>query len=408
MRNRNASAALIVLALAGAAAAEAQTTFVRPMYQFPATPPITGPASERIGESPVFAMPFLGAAFGHDDNLFYSHTNPKGSDLYVLSPGVNLDARDENKVIQASYQGQVGRYTSSRDDDYVDHTARAQFDVAFDRRNFLRLGLDYLRAHDPRGSTDRPIASEPDRYRQTDPGFTYAFGAPGAPGRVEAYFNDMDRRYLNNRDATAQSDRDMREYGAAFYWRAMPRTYVLAEARKTDIRYSRFDPLRDGDERRLYAGVAWEATASTTGTIKVGALRRRFDSGLVNDFSGTSWEALVTWAPLSYSKVDVYTARQTNEATGLGSFILSSAGGAVWNHAWSSAFSTNLNVRYQRDQYQNFDRTDRTTTFGARAGYKFRRWLTIGAEYTRLKRDSNIDVFEYDKNLYLITATGSL
>jgi hypothetical protein len=47
-------------------------------------------------------------------------------------------------------------------------------------------------------------------------------------------------------------------------------------------------------------------------------------------------------------------------------------------------------------------------SLGLRAGYKFRRWLTLGAEYTHSNRDSNTPVFEYDKNLYLLTATASM
>ncbi|HSN21663.1 MAG TPA: outer membrane beta-barrel protein [Usitatibacter sp.] len=407
MGRKDAGAALALIVLAAAGAAHAQSALVRPMYEFPTAPPISGPASVQLGETPLFVTPYLGAAYGYDDNLFYSHSGEKSSSLYLVSPGVKLDARDPNKVVQVSYQGQVGRYTSSSDDDYVDHTARAQFDAAFDRRNFLRLGFDYIRSHDPRGSTDRPLSTRPDRYRQSDPYVTYAFGTPGAPGRVELYYNGLQRRYLNNREFTASSDRDMPEFGGAFYWRAMPRTYVLVEARRTNIDYVDQNAA-SGDERRIYAGVSWEATAATTGTVKVGNLRRRFDEGNVPTFSGTSWEALVTWAPRSYSKFDLYSARQTSESTGLGSFILTSASGVAWNHAWSSFFSTNLNLRYQRDKYQDYDRTDRTTTLGVRAGYKFRRWLTLGAEFSRTQRDSNIDIFEYDKNLYLVTATFSL
>jgi polysaccharide biosynthesis protein VpsM len=41
-------------------------------------------------------------------------------------------------------------------------------------------------------------------------------------------------------------------------------------------------------------------------------------------------------------------------------------------------------------------------------GYRFRRWLTLGAEYTHIQRDSNRAGFEYDKNIYLLTATASM
>jgi len=397
-----------LLAMSAALGAFAQTSYVRPTYQFPQSAAAGGPASSQLGNSPFFITPYIGTGFGYDDNLFLARDNKKDSYIWVLSPGVHMDARDPNKVIQLSYQNQIGRYTSSPDDDYVDNTARAQFDMALDRHNFVRLGYDYILSHDPRGSTDRPFGGRPDRYRQTDPYVTYALGAPGAQGRVEVYYSDPERRYLNNRAFTSTADRDMQQFGGAFYWRVMPRTYVMAEARETDVRYDLPGQPDTADERRYYAGVTWEATAATTGTLKVGQLKRDFKDPSIPDFSGTSWEALISWAPRSYSKFDFYSARQTNESTGLGNFILTSIGGVTWTHNWSSFVTTAVDARYQKDDYQGFDRSDKTATIDLKAGYKFRRWLTIGAEYTYTNRNSSLDVFDYNKNLYLVTFTASM
>jgi polysaccharide biosynthesis protein VpsM len=267
--------------------------------------------------------------------------------------------------------------------------------------------LDYVRGHDPRGSTDRDIQAEPDRYRLVAPGVLVAYGTPGASGRVELYVNDASRRYRNNRATTAFSDRDVTEFGGAFYWRVAPRTYAVVEARKTELDYkSSLSPL-SGEERRIFGGVIWEATAATTGTVKIGRLQKRFDNTFPES-KHTSWEALVTWAPRTYSKFDLYTGRYPTESTGLGSYILTDASGVVWNHAWSSYLNTEVNLRFQRDEYQGFNRSDDIRSIGLRAGYKFRRWLTLGAEYTYTQRDSNISVFEYDRNLYLLTATLSM
>jgi hypothetical protein len=409
MANNKLKLAVTAVLLGSCGGVFAQSTVVRPAYQFPATPPTSGAASVQLGDTPFYVLPYVGLAAGYDDNLFLSSRNEKSSSLYVLSPGIKIDARDANKVIQLGYQAQIGRYGQSEDDDYVDQTARAQFDMAFDRRNFLRMGLDHFRNHDPRGSTDRPISGSPDRFKLTNPYASYAFGAPGAAGRVEAYYNYADKKYLNNRETTQFGDRKNEEFGGAFYWRVMPKTYLMAEARETRIGYRSPAVPLDAHERRYYGGVMWEATAATTGTIKVGNLKRRFDSEVgLADFSGTSWEGLVTWAPRTYSKFDFYTARQTNESTGLGDFILSSIAGVAWNHSWSSVLSTGVDYRYQKDEYQGFDRSDKTNILGLRVGYKFRRWLTLGAEFAHAQRDSNLPLFEYDKNLYLLTATASM
>ena len=397
--NKKTALGVSIAALAMAGGAHAQ---IRPAYGFPAE----SKSGMQLGDSAFWFTPYIGMALGRDDNLFLSRTNERSSTTFLLSPGFALDARGNRTVFQAKYQGQIGRYPQSDGDNYVDHTARGIFDVAFDRRNFLRVGLDYIRSHDPRGSTDRPIAGAPDKYRLTSPNVTYAFGTPGAAGRIELYASEADKRYLNNRATTAASDRETREVGGAVYVRVAPKTYVLGEARFTDIDYRLPGIAAAGEERRYYGGVSWEATAATTGTLKVGRLERKFDSG--GDDTATSWEGLVSWSPRTYSKIDFYTSRQTNESTGLGRFILASIGGVGWTHAWTSFLSTSVDLRYQKDDYRGFDRRDETKSIGLRAGYKMRRWLTLGAEWNHSTRDSNLPAFEYDKNLYLLTATASM
>ena len=397
---KNLKVAIAVACGLAAASAEAQ---IRPAYQYP------GEAARggiQVGDSPLYLMPYFGFAVGRDDNLFFSNVNEKSSTVLVFSPGLTLDVRGRNSAFQLRYQGQAGRYPQSDADNYVDHTARAVFDVAFDRRNFLRVGVDAIRSHDPRGSTDRAVAGRPDIYHQVTPHATYAFGTPGAPGRVEVYASDLTRRYQNNRGTTQVSDRDVTEYGGAVYVRLAPKTYALAEVRNTDIDYRLPSVPLSGEERRYYGGISWDATAATTGTLKAGRLERKFDSG--GEDTASSWEGIVSWSPRTYSQFDLYTSRQTNESTGVGRFILSSIGGLAWNHAWSSVLSTGVDLKFQKDNYRGFDRRDELRTVGLRAGYKFRRWLTLGAEYTYTNRDSNIQTFDYDRNLYLLTATASM
>jgi hypothetical protein len=390
--------------LAGSVTVQAQS--IRPHYQYPTEPPASGPAAVQLGNSPFYFSPYIGLAVGRDDNVLLLPNAARSSPLYVVSPGFHLDARTERTVLQIGYQAQIARYTSSENDNYEDQTFTGQYDIAFDRRNFLRLELDHLRGHEPRGSTDRGPRTEPDKFKLTKAGGTYAFGAPGAAGRFETYYDDERKTYLNNRATTSLGDLATREFGGALYVRVAPRTYAVVEARGTRIKYKQPSQF-DADERRYYGGISWEATGATTGTIKVGRLKREFDSDLP-DYSGTSWEASITWAPRTYSKVEFYSSRQTNENTGLGNFIVSDATGVVWSHNWSSVLSTNVDLKYQRDDYQGFSRKDDTMSLGLKVGYRFRRWLTFGAEYTYTKRDSTLDSADYDKNLYFLTATASM
>jgi hypothetical protein len=380
---------------------------IRPTYQYPAPPQASGPTSVQMGGSPFYFAPYLGFAIGHDDNLFLTPNVKKSSSLYIVSPGFKIDARSERSVFQFGYEGRIGRYSSSENDNYSDHAVTGQFDFAFDRRNFMRVGVDYLRGHEARGSTDRQISGSPDEYRLTTPNAMYAFGAPGAAGRFETYYSDARKRYTNNRATTAVGDHGKQEFGGALYVRVAPRTYAVVEARSTKVKYEQ-PSVHDARERRYYGGIAWDATATTTGTIKVGRFQRDFNDSAIKDFSDVSWEARVTWAPRTYSRFEFYTSRFSTESTGLGNFILSDVTGAIWTHNWTSVISTGVDLRYQKDDYQGFSRKDDTISLGLKMGYKVRRWLTLGAEYTYIKRDSTIDSADYDKNLYFLTATASM
>jgi hypothetical protein len=411
MRNNSFALAtgLALAAMCGVCQGQSVPVPIRPSYVYPAAPATTtsGAASVRIADTPVYFTPYIGAAGGYDDNLFYSNSNEKSSYLYVISPGLRFDARDASKAFSIAYQSQYGVYTSSRNDDYWDHNVAAAFDTIMAPSLYGHIDYVFVHGHDPRGLTDRPLQESPDKYELSRPGVTLAYGTPGARGRIEAYYSYAYRKYINNRDVTEGSDRETPEYGAAFYWRVMPKTSLLFEARRTDQNYLLSTSPLDSEEQRYYAGVTWEATAATKGTVKVGTFRKRFDSDLPG-YDGTSWEALITWLPRSYSQFDFYSARFPTESTGLGSFILSDATGVIWTHNWNSYLSTGVNARYQRDRYQGFDRNDDTASIGLRVGYKFRRWLTLGAEYTYMKRDSSLDIYDFTKNLYFITATASM
>src|SRR5213075_2347476 len=147
----------------------------------------------------------------------------------------------------------------------------------------------------------------------------------GAQGRMELWYSDAVKRYTNNRATTFLSDRDTQELGGTFYWRVLPRTHVLFEARRVEYDYKDVTSRQDSTEDKYFVGATWEATAATSGTVKIGSTKKKFDVG--QSFTDTSWEALVTWSPRTYSRFDVYSSRQPTESTGLGAYILSSPTG---------------------------------------------------------------------------------
>lgn len=379
--------------------------------QNPPTPAAVSTSSGGIPVGPLSVFPSIELAQGYDDNLFWTRNNRKSSSYTVVSPQVRAEARSGPHAFGATLRMTHGSYWSSSSDNFTNYSFVGDGDLVFSGRSGLRLRAEFNHAINPRGSTDLPLTKAPDQYNDYGLGGVFRYGAPGAQGRIEIDSGAFARRYTNNHSTTDPYNRNTWQLGGTFFWRAMPRTEVLVQAQHRDIHYTDpTPPSQSSTENRYYLGLKWDATAKTTGTVKFGYLTKNFDSSSQKNYSGTSWDAGVRWSPLTYSVFDFTTSRQTQESTGVGDAILSSAYGVSWNHAWNSRFRTQGILGYRNDDFIDSSphRKDDTTTLGIKAFYSFRRWLLFGAEYTHFDRNSNLSIYDYKRNLYLLTIRAEL
>ena len=305
-------------------------------------------------------------------------------------------------------KGVSARYAQSRPDDYTDYRLAGTGEFVLSSRMGLRLGAEYNKGHDPRGSTDRGVGGEPDLYRNTGFGGLFAFGGNQARGRFEFEASSFDKRYTNNRATTTASDRNTDSFTGRFFSRFTEKTSFLVEARADKLDYKLSTSLLDSNERYYLVGVTWEATAATSGIIKVGQIRKNFVSSTLRDSSSSAWDATIQWAPVSYSKFAFTTSKSFGESTGVGDFLLTKRYGANWTHEWNNRFSTVASVTRANDEFVNGKRSDSTDNIGLNFNYKLQRWLTIGGGYVNTNRDSNNANFNYKKNLYSFTLGATL
>jgi hypothetical protein len=383
---------------------------VQPAYQIPDGKQDTnddGPRALPLGDG-VGLTPYLNISHGRDNNLFLTNTNRRASDITTYNPGFRLVAEGRASRFSLGHDIKRGLYESSKDDNYTDYSTNATAEFAFSSRIGLKLAGDYSRGHDPRGSTDRGISGAPDEYRTAGPSALFAYGGNDARGRVEVEGAMSDKRYINNRDSTVGSDRDTTNLAGRFFLKIGPKTSAVFEVRKDDFDYKLGTSTQDNKETRYFAGLTWEATAATSGTVKVGRLKKDFNLASRRDFSGSAWEAGVEWKPLTYSTVALNTSKSASESTGLGDFTLSKRYGAQWQHTWSSRLSSTVSFSRSDDTFSGNPRADEVDSVGLRVNYKLFRWLTVGGEVNNTKRDSNNSAFNYKKNLYLLTIGATL
>jgi hypothetical protein len=374
------------------------------------TQAVDEPGSLDVGIFEV--IPELALDQRYDDNVFSQAEDEVHSWVTVVAPSIQAQADLGSVAIDLEFQHLSGIYDRTNADNYHDNYVSTTLGWELNHRNQLDLTASYNDSHEDRGTgfsqgTAILEIDEPDTFEEVTFDAKYTYGSESSRGRLVLNVTNYEKEFTNHRDSTRGRDRDDITGATTFYWRVGGRTNVLAELKKTDVDYvndpadlvDTFDSL-DSDLTKYLVGVTWEATAKTEGSIKVGQAKKDFDDSDREDFSDSSWEVDIQWAPKTYSIFSLNSAREARETNGIGSFIDAKTYGVAWQHGWSSRLSSSLFFNYEEETYKEDadGRKDELAAFGVRIDYSMRRWLGLGLTVGYADKDSNIDTFDYSRN----------
>lgn len=347
------------------------------------------------------------AGIGYNDNVTLSNTNKQSSMFLTVSPSLAIGLEGATQRYYLFYRGNYGAYPGSSRDDYDEHNIGVSAANQWGSRLRTLVRYEFVEGQNPRGSTSATL-TDAESWRVNALRGTISYGAAGAPGRIEANAGYINRKYTGSAIAGAARDYEQFDAGGAFYWRVAPKTQALTEIRRSEITHDA-DPTLDSTEMRYLIGARWEATAKTSGTLRAGYLTRDFATSTRSDFTGLTYEAAVTWTPLSYSAVNVAATRTTSEGVEAGSpFLIDHLASIAWTHAWSDRVRTMATYLYGQQDHQAVGRTDRLHALGLRATYGFQRKLRFGAEFRHDTRSSPAPLLDYNRNITLVTVEASL
>jgi hypothetical protein len=388
-----------------------------PMGPFTVSDANSGPVSSSgaagVAMGPAIVYFSLGGSAGYDDNLWLSNASQKSSAFETVTPGIRLETRDSNSNLYSlNYQANLGRYNNSTADNYEDQQLIGNADLHFSTRSNLILTPEYLIGHDQRGTTYGVFVSEPNRWHTSGISGIYAYGSEGSQGRIEISAGYLNTIYENNRFLTTAYDKTIANVGATFYYRVMPKTSLLFQVTDSHVMYNQDTLSLSGTQQKYLVGATWEATASTTGVIKVGELHLNFDSPVYHDFTGMSWEGNVLWSPLSYTHFKFLASRSALQTTLAGSsFMLNTTSSVDWAHDWSERFVSHVNYTHVDNNFEGSGASLTTNSYGLGIDYKMRRWLKAGLSWQGAAQNADQPVlnnFIYNRNLYMLTLTGTL
>jgi hypothetical protein len=399
LKRSNAKKPLVMLSLMAAAVSQANAG---------------EPAEIKLGG--IDLTPTLNISESRSDNIYSSNNNAESSNIFVINPGILAELAHGDSMYSFNAELSDGTYSDglAKDDDYTDYSYGANADIALNSSNMIMLAASMASGHEDRGSGvtegtsgfDVPIEYDEDNYSAG-----YRLGNDDSVISVELGVSRTDKEYTNFEEFTDIRNYEKDAFTITGYYELAPKTDLLVEYVQADYDYE-VDPFGlglDSDEDQMLIGLVWEATANTTGTAKIGRLDKEFDSAVRDEFSGTIWSAQVDWTPTEQSIINFTTSQLPKETNvGNGNFIDGTMTSVSWKQAWTSAISTTVNFGTGEDDYDETNRSDDVTNYGISLDYEFRRWMSVGLAYKYDERDSNVDVFDYDRNVYSLTVSLSL
>jgi hypothetical protein len=371
---------------------------------------------------PIRIYPALSTAVGYDNNIFESSDNTKSSTITRVVPELSAVLSLSNGYLQLGGQADDKRYLDSSDDNFTDRTLYFHGLLEANYRNRFNFDANYLKSHDSRGTglsegADPALLSlvlaEPDEYTDQRGSIKYEFGSAGAAGKLRFAGDFLDHSYDNHQERTRFFDRDEYGVGATFLWRVQPRTSVALEARERRIEYAEnapTSPSHDSREHTLLAGVEWEASGKTDGSLRLGNRRKNFDDAAREDGTDFVWEVDASWRPRSYSTLTLTLARTPSETNGNGDFIDTKTSTLEWTHDWTPRVGTRLAFSYLQQSYAETVRDQDTKNAVLGVSYKMWRWLTwrLDGSWRSRSSTSNTETLNFDRNSYWLTAEFTL
>ena len=361
------------------------------------------PQGIKLTDALVFT-PTLQVGERYDDNFRAVEKGVQASWISSISPSFVVAAEGRKSAYALGYTANSDVFHSSQKDNNTDHLLTADAEYQLDVRNRLKLKAGYNKIEETAADDQN---SENDKFSTTSFAGMYTYGANSARGQIDFSADHRQLRYQNSGDLNTDKERDTTALSSTFYFRVGPRTRALVEARHTEYDYVSNDRL-NSNNIALLSGLAWDATAKTSGTVKIGGERKRFDESSIDDKSASMWEVGLRWNPRTYSTFDLSTRRSIEEGDDGASAIQSQLIEVSWKHQWLKRLSSNVSYSLNDREYQDVDRDDEINTFGAGLTYSMRRWLDLGLSYKYLENDSTAANESYQRNIYMLSFTASL
>ncbi|MCL5023985.1 MAG: outer membrane beta-barrel protein [Nitrospirae bacterium] len=358
----------------------------------------------RLGSFEV--NPFLGVSEQYSDNVFNTNADRVSDFSTVVTPGAQIIfPRVKKKYrLELIYKADFEIFNKTASlNNAVDQKASAKFESQFPSGIELHLGEEFIRNHDPRGTN---IGLELDFFRSNLASSSIAYVLSDRFAARLDYSN-----YILNYEAARNDFRNRMDNSVAgyLYYRLRPKTSAFIEYEFVLIDY-RTDNELNSKEHHIMAGLTWDVTGKTKGTVKGGYGIKNFADPTLSGYKGFIMELVIDHNFTPRHSLKLKGIRSTQETNVIGSdFFVTTGFSAEYSHRLTGKITAKALVAYGRDSFSGVSsRRDNTWEISPWLYYQVRKWLRAELGYSYTTRSSNVEEFSYRNNTYYLKLVATL
>jgi len=337
---------------------------------------------------------------GYDDNVRRTERNTDSSTFGKVKPELQWVGSVGKHLVRFGYQGDYAKFFDASSEDYDDHFVGGDLTLDLTPKFKVHGGVAYRQGHEDRSTQSGGKWRDPNTWDQWSAKVEALYGRRIATMQIGGSYAHHDRDYTNNNQSFRDNTADILTLIA--YYNIGPKTRLLIEPSVTDYDYPNSDT--DNTYRKLLAGVTWDATAKTTGEVKVGYYNKDFDNSGFEDADGLAIDAILRWRPKSYSEWELRVSQGAYDSEIIGSPSASYESTLVaidWEHDLTSLTQLQAGASYEVEDFDTGREDDYTNAYLG-LSYALTRTLTVGARYEYNQRDSSAPFNDYDANVFTL------
>lgn len=379
------------------------------------------PLGIRAGSFLIF--PSISLSGSYDSNAFATENDEDSDFGAILAPRVDVNSTWSRHALNFSAGAVGASWLDHNENDYLDAFATTTGRLDITRNDIASGTLRFDRLHEDRddpddsgttsiGTSDRGNLTRYYRglldtqYRHN---FNRIFTVVGG-GVQRLLYDDIGDR--------ENSRRDRWEYGgrARLGYQVSPRIGTFVQGNYSWREYDEDQNIdgefqkRDNHGWRAAVGTTVDITSIVFGEASFGYSKRYYDADGLNNSGGFGANGNVTWNVTPLTSLIFSASSEVLESTV--TFEGDTAEGNLQNqvgievqHELLRNVLLNGTLGYTRDDFQGTSRNDNIYAAGFGASYLLNRNLSLNANYTFTKRDSDDDTAEFDRNIVLVGFT---